>query len=81
MSRKARDKEPEQRPIAGGWVELALLIAAVLTVAYVALWFKLDVNRVFDVPKAYALKVGGGGAYLAWLMFSLFGRGMRWGSI
>ncbi len=81
MSRKARDKEPELPPIASGYVDVALLGAAILTVALVALWFKLDVNRVFDVPKALALKVGGGGVFLVWLLYGLFGRGFRWGSI
>ncbi|MCB9646165.1 MAG: O-antigen ligase family protein [Deltaproteobacteria bacterium] len=53
----------------------ALVVVAFVTVALVAVWFKMDVNRVFDVPKALALKVGGGGAFLVWLLYGLFGRG------
>lgn len=90
MSRKAQGKTDKQRsaeaktsapdPIAGGTVELILLGIAILTVTLVALWFKLDVNRVFDVPKALALKVGGAGAFLAWLLYGLFGKGYRYSS-
>lgn len=90
MSRKAQGKADKPRtaeaqssaldPIAGGAVEAILLGVAVVTVALVALWFKLDVNRVFDVPKALALKVGGAGAFLAWLVYGLFGKGYRYSS-
>jgi tetratricopeptide (TPR) repeat protein len=46
----------------------------------VALWFSLDVNRVFDMPKALALKTGGCGLGLLWLAYGLFGRGFAWRS-
>ena len=66
------DLEPltQDHPLAA-----VLLVMAFVTVALVAVWFKMDVNRVFDVPKALALKVGGGGAFLIWLGYGVFGRG------
>lgn len=83
MSKKARaasaEREPE--PLTGGFFDLALVVGAIITVALVALWFKLDVMRVFDVPKALALKVGGCGLFLAWLLYGLFGPGYPWRSI
>jgi len=66
---------PPLEPIAETAVEWALIIAASTTVAMVTLWFSLDVNRVFDMPKALALKVGGCGVLLLWLLYGLFGRG------
>ncbi|CAN0592847.1 unnamed protein product, partial [Laminaria digitata] len=59
---------------------MALFTVVLITVALVAVWFKLDVNRVFDVPKALALKVGGGGSFLIWLIYGLFGPGFSWRS-
>lgn len=64
-----------------GPVELLLFSAAVLTLCLVALWFSLSVNRVFDVPKALALKTIGGGAFFLWLLYALFGRGIAWRSL
>ena len=49
--------------------------------ALVALWFSLSVNRVFDVPKALALKVGGGSLLAIWLVRGLYGRGVAYKSI
>ena len=71
---------PEPEPLARGPVELLLVVGAVLTCALVGLLFQLDVNRVFDVPKALALKVGGGSLFLAWLLYGLFVRGYPWRS-
>ena len=68
-------------PLFRGPVELALFGVVTLTVCLVALWFSLSVNRVFDVPKALALKAGGGGAFLVWLLYALFGKGIAWRSI
>lgn len=81
MTKSATPREDEREPIVdrenGGAALLdgAHLAVAVVTVGLVALWFKLDVNRVFDVPKAFALKVGGCGVLLSWLLYGLFGRG------
>ncbi len=73
--------EQEQlEPVARSLFGLTLFTVVLITVAMVAIWFKLDVNRVFDVPKALALKVGGGGAFLAWLVYGLFGPGFAWRS-
>lgn len=81
MNKKGRPAEPALEPISGGLVELLLVLGAVATVALVAFWFQLDVNRVFDVPKALALKVGGAGLFLVWLLWASFGPGVRWRSI
>ncbi|MCK6551161.1 O-antigen ligase family protein [Myxococcota bacterium] len=81
MNKKGRPAEAALEPISGGLVELLLVLGAVVTVAFVAFWFQLDVNRVFDVPKALALKVGGGGIFLVWLLWASFGPGVRWRSI
>lgn len=72
--------EPPVEPLARGMLGLTLFTVVLITVALVAIWFKLDVNRVFDVPKALALKVGGGGAFLVWLVYGLFGPGFAWKS-
>jgi hypothetical protein len=64
--------EPLTQPHPLAW---GLTAVAFATVGLVALWLQMDVNRVFDVPKALALKVGGGGAFLVWLLYGLFGRG------
>lgn len=74
------DQESAQEPVAQSLLGLTLFTVVLLTVAMVAIWFKLDVNRVFDVPKALALKVGGGGAFLVWLLYGLFGPGFAWRS-
>lgn len=77
MSRKAKgpSSESELQPIAGGTADLALAIVAALVVVLVGLLFQLNVNRVFDVPKALVLKVGGCGIFLIWLLSGLFGGG------
>lgn len=49
-------------------VDAGLAVVAALTVALVALYFSRDVNRVFDIPKAFALKMGGCIALLGWLL-------------
>ena len=71
---------PAVEPIAAGTVEWIWFIGASLVVAGVGLWFQLDVNRVFDVPKAVVLKVGGCGLFVTWLLYALFGPGVRWRS-
>lgn len=76
----APEDDVELEPIAQSPLALALLIGAVLTVFGVSIWFKIDVNRVFDVPKALVLKVGGAGLFFVWLMAGLFGRGFSWRS-
>ncbi|MEL6184518.1 MAG: tetratricopeptide repeat protein, partial [Myxococcota bacterium] len=48
----------------------ALFVLVSLGVAGVALYFDTSVNRVFDVPKAVALKSLAGGAGLAWLVWA-----------
>ncbi len=72
--------ESPTQPLAHGAVGMTLFTVVLITVALVAIWFKLDVNRVFDVPKALALKVGGGGTFLIWLVYGLFGPGFSWRS-
>jgi len=63
-------------------VDFAMVALAAITVALVALWFSLDVNRVFDVPKALALKTGGCLAFLLWLGRGLTEQGgFAWGSL
>lgn len=81
-------REPANAPPAVGdvdnirmFIETPLAIGAVITISLVVLWFALDVNRVFDVPKALALKVGGSGVFLVWLVYGLFGKGFAWRSI
>lgn len=66
---------PDLPPIAGNGVEYVLVAGASVTVALVTLWFSLDVNRVFDMPKAVALKGGGCLILLLWLVYGLYGRG------
>lgn len=68
-------------PISGSMLELFLVVVAIGVVALVALLFQLNVNRVFDVPKAVALKVGGCGIFITWLLTGLFGKGYAWRSI
>jgi tetratricopeptide (TPR) repeat protein len=83
VSRKAKgpSSEPVLQPITGGLLDWGLLIAAAGVVVLVGLLFQLNVNRVFDVPKALALKVGGCGIFLIWLLYGLFGKGWPWRSI
>lgn len=73
------DEGPSE-PVAEGTLGLILFAVAMATVGLVAIWFSMDVNRVFDVPKALALKVGGAGGFLVWLLYGLFGRGFDWRS-
>lgn len=83
VSRPVRSDEREPKPLAplfDSWVEGGLFAAIVLAVAGVALYFDLSVNRVFDVPKALALKTLAGGTTLVWLLVALFGPGVRWRS-
>jgi Flp pilus assembly protein TadD len=68
-------------PICETSLERFMTFGAILTVGLVAMLFLLVVNRVFDVPKAVALKVGGGGLLLVWLLVGLFGRGFAWTSV
>lgn len=77
----ARQAEAAVLPLTGGVLDTALVAGACITLALVGWWFKLDVNRVFDVPKALALKVGGGGIFLVWLLYGSFGRGYPWRSM
>ena len=67
-------------PIAVGLAEWVWFAGAVAVVTGVALYFQLTVNRVFDVPKAFILKVGGCGLFAAWWLYALFGPGVRWRS-
>jgi len=61
-------------------VETPLVILAAITVGYVALKFEMNVNRVFDIPKALYLKTGGCVAFLLWIAWgSVFG--FAWKSI
>ncbi|MBI4816429.1 MAG: tetratricopeptide repeat protein [Deltaproteobacteria bacterium] len=83
MGKKAREKgkerasseeaapEVELDPIVGSIRDGALVLTAFVVVALVGLWFSTDVNRVFDVPKALALKVGGGLLFAIWLLVGL----------
>jgi tetratricopeptide (TPR) repeat protein len=75
------DSPAELEPIADRWHDWILFLVAITTVALVGLWFSLHVNRVFDVPKALALKVGGCGALLAWLLIGVLGPGYPWRSV
>ncbi len=79
--KKTKGTSEELPPMTGGSLDLLLVLVAALTVVLVGLLFKLDVNRVFDVPKAFVLKVGGCGIFLIWLLYGLFGRGWSWKSI
>lgn len=82
MSKKARASAVDEvQPMTGGILESFLVLGAAIVVALVALWFELDVNRVFDVPKATALKMGGCGIFLVWLGVAVFGRGFPWRSM
>jgi len=67
-------------PLAGGAVDLVMAILAVLVVALVGWSFSFEVNRVFDVPKALALKVGGAGLFVVWLAIGIAGPGWPWKS-
>ena len=71
---------PPVEPIADGPVEWLWVLGAIFIVAGVSWWFQLDVNRVFDVPKAVILKVGGCGLFAVWFLYALFGPGVRWRS-
>lgn len=66
--------------VAAGLAEWVGLVGAIIVVVGVGLWFQLNVNRVFDVPKAVVLKVGGCTLFAAWLAYGLFGPGVRWRS-
>lgn len=77
----AQQPEPENAPIAERWPEWMLIGVAVVTMTLVAIWFELDVNRVFDVPKASALKVGGSFLLLFGLGYGLFGGGWAYRSL
>lgn len=59
-------------------MRLVLFVGVMLVVTLVALWFELTVNRVFDMPKAYALKLGASLLGLVWLGWALFGPGVSW---
>lgn len=69
-----------ETPLTGGALDLTMVIAAALTVALVGWWFSFDVNRVFDMPKAVALKIGGGGLLVVWLAYGIAGPGWPWKS-
>ena len=80
----ATEPEPTSErvePICRSGLEAALVLVAIATVALVALVFSLNVNRVFDIPKALALKVGGCSIFAVWLAYGLLGKGFAWGSI
>ena len=64
----------------GSVIDAILVTLSVVTVFCVALRFDLDVNRVFDVPKATALKVGGCGLFACWLLRGFF-HGVPWKSM
>ncbi|MFO0725036.1 MAG: O-antigen ligase family protein [Myxococcota bacterium] len=71
-------------PMTGGFLDTILIAVAIATVALVAWLFQLDVNRVFDVPKALALKVGGAGlmaVFIARSVLGLMSGGAPWSSI
>ncbi len=71
---------PAVEPVAAGVMEWLWFAGATLVVCGVGLWFQLNVNRVFDVPKAVVLKVGGCSLFVVWLLYALFGPGVRWRS-
>jgi tetratricopeptide (TPR) repeat protein len=74
------DKPGRELPLTGGALDMVMVVIAALTVALVGWWFSFDVNRVFDMPKAFALKVGGGGLLVVWLGYGLLGPGWPWKS-
>lgn len=56
----------------------ALLLALCLVAAaFVSFWFERSLPRSFDVPKALALKLGGGGALALWLGYALLGKPVK----
>jgi len=63
---KRRRAAAAPSPSAVKAADVGLAVVAALTVTLVALYFSRDVNRVFDVPKAFALKMGGCIALLGW---------------
>ncbi|MCC7385502.1 MAG: O-antigen ligase family protein [Deltaproteobacteria bacterium] len=77
----ASAEEAALEPMTGGVLDTLLVAGAAAVVILVAWRFELDVNRVFDVPKALALKVGGAGIFLVWLLYGMFGGGYPWRSI
>jgi tetratricopeptide (TPR) repeat protein len=78
---KERKAKAEAAPLFESWVEALLAVGALMTVTAVAVVFDRYVNRVFDVPKAFALKTGGGLIGIAWVVFALWGPGVRWRSL
>ncbi|MEO1334723.1 MAG: hypothetical protein AAFV29_03735, partial [Myxococcota bacterium] len=71
---------PELESIAASPVEWIWLIGAIFVVVGVGLHFQVNVNRVFDVPKAVILKIVGCSLFAGWLLYALFGPGVRWRS-
>ncbi len=77
----ARKKEPAtQAPLFAGAFEALMFVAAAGVMIATALIFSRYVNRVFDVPKATTLKIGGGLTFIAWLLNGTFGPGYHWRS-
>ncbi len=72
--------EAADEPIVSRVADGVWLIGAALIVAGVGIYFRMDVNRVFDVPKAVVLKVGGCLLFAAWLVYATLGPGVRWRS-
>lgn len=72
--------QPTLAPLFGDATEGVLFLLVVAAVALVALFFQSTVSRVFDVPKALALKTLAGGTFLVWLGVALIGPGIRWRS-
>lgn len=62
-------------PIVRSFSDGVLVALAFLAIALVGLWFSTDVNRVFDVPKALALKGIGGLLFAVWLIVGVTGKG------
>lgn len=81
INRALSPEVPARPPLFDHTVGTVLFLGAVVVVAFVALYFSNDVNRVFDVPKAVALKTGGSLLFLTWLLYGVFGRGYNWRSI
>jgi Flp pilus assembly protein TadD len=75
VARKRIEPKP-QPPSLDPW-ELGLFLLVVATVTAVAVLYRFDVNRIFDVPKAVALKLGGSVALAGWLVLASV-RGVRW---
>lgn len=73
---KANHAAPE--PLSSSTSRLVLFVGVMLVVSLVAVWFELTVNRVFDIPKAYALKLGGSLLGIVWLGLACFGSGVPW---